>query len=132
VTRPDAPATPADGAPASISRWEWVVAALGLAIVVGTLAIMAAEMRVAATPPDVVVRVEAPRRLTSGWLVPYEAENRGDETAAAVALRATAGEDEATATLDYVPGHSRRRGGFVFARPPAGPVTATVTGWAEP
>ena len=127
----DAP-TPAPAA--GMSRWELLVAALGLLVLVAILAVMAIEtLGGPAAPPDVTVRVEAPRRLTSGWLVPFEAHNAGDETAASVVLRATAASgEEVEATLDYVPGHSRRRGGFVFTKAEPTGIAARAIGWSEP
>ena len=121
-----------------IPALEWAVAALGLLLVLGTVAFLAMDAaRGHDQPPDLVVRADTVMALGGGWLVRFTAENRGRETAAAVGvvgeLRDGAGVESSRATLDYVPGRSTREGGLVFRRDPRrGGLELRVEGWRAP
>ena len=108
----------------SIPFLEWAVAALGLALVVATVGFLALEATGGPKrPPDVAVRVSSVARLSKGFLVRFTAVNRGDETAAAVAVegelsRAGRPVETSQASLDYLPAHSERAGGLFFREDP--------------
>ena len=113
-----------NGGAERISALEWVVAALGLLLVVGAVAFLAVDaVRGGDRPPDVVVRADTVVALEGGgWLVRFSARNRGRETAASVGiageLRDAAGTETSRVTLDYLPGRSARTGGLFFRRDP--------------
>ena len=57
----------------------------------------------------------------TGWVVEFEARNLSPVTAAQVTIEGRLADGEtATATIDYVPGRSARRGGLFFSREPRG------------
>jgi uncharacterized protein (TIGR02588 family) len=121
------------GAP-PITGWEWLVAALGLVLVLTTVTYLLVQaMRGPAVPPDVVVRVDSIAPTSAGgYLVQFRAANAGDETAAGLTvvgeLRDASGVETSRTPLDYLPGHSERGGGLFFRRDPR---RATVRLWAE-
>lgn len=122
-----------------ISRWEWLVAALGLSMLVATIWILlAARFDLPRRPPDVAVRVREVVRVSNGWLVRIEAENAGDETAAGLRIqgalaRAGAAPEQAETQLDFLPGRSTRRAGLFFAADPrAGRLELRAVSFQEP
>lgn len=136
-----APTDGGGGAPGEhISALEWAIAALGLVLVVVTLALTLRDaLDPTDAPPAIVVRADSVIALPgTGFLVRFTAENRGDRTAASVpvagALRLAADSTEtAEATLDYVPGHSRRRGGLYFRSDPRrGALELRAGGFQDP
>ena len=117
-----------------ISALEWLVAGLGLVLVVAAVAFMVLDaMRGGSAPPQIRVRADSVVAMGSGgYLVQFTAENHGHETAADVAvvgeLRDAAGVETSRARVDYLPGRSERRGGLVFRRDPR---QAALRLWAE-
>jgi len=120
------------------SLLEWVVAAIGLVLVVSAVWVMLAEARRERTPPDIAVRADSVHALPGGgFLVRFTAHNRGRETAAEVEivgeLRDAAGTATSRVRLDYLPGESRRGGGLLFARDPGtGTLVLRAEGYREP
>ena len=104
---------------------EWSVFAVALAIVAGCVAVLvSAIVRTGDAPPDLVVSMGTPQRVSSGFLVPVHVKNAGDETATQVlvALALEAGEQElerAEVTIAFVPRRSVREAMVVFQHDPA-------------
>lgn len=103
---------------------EWLTAAIGLILVVGAIGFIIYK---AATneqkPPILKVSYGAVEKNEAGYLVKFEVENSGDETAAAVVIegKLTKGVSEvetSSATFDYAPSHSKRNGGLYFKNNP--------------
>ena len=117
-----------------ISLLEWLVALVGLVLVVGTIAFLVIDaVRGEGSPPRLEVRADSLTTLGgAGFLVHFTATNRGRETAADVSvvgeLRDAAGVETSRARLDYLPGRSDRRGGLLFRRAPHG---TALRVWAE-
>lgn len=117
---------------------EWIVAALGLVLVLASVGVMIADARQDRTPPDVVVRPDTVHAFAGGgFLVRFTARNRGRETAAEVSivgeLRDSAGVERSGVIVDYLPGDSERRGGLFFVRDPrAGALRIRAEGYREP
>ncbi|HEX8302014.1 hypothetical protein [Sphingomonas sp.] len=114
---------------------EWIAAAVGLALILlvgGMIAREALDRQEAALPAIQVrpLRVEIGR---AGFVVEFEAVNLSGGTAAAVAIEGKAGDETSTATLDYVPGHGRVKGGLFFSKqdPRAG-LGLRATGFQTP
>lgn len=63
-------------------------------------------------PPEIAVELGGAQPLGSGWLVPFEASNRGDQPAGQITVELTAGDDRAETTIDFLAAHSSVRGGF--------------------
>jgi uncharacterized protein (TIGR02588 family) len=107
-----------------IPLFEWLVAAIGLVLVTGSIAFLLYEaVRGSEAPPDVIVRVESVSPVEAGYLVRFRAVNRGGQTAAGLLVRGDLkGEAEVVETsearLDYLPAGSERQGGLYFRENP--------------
>jgi len=119
--------------------WEWVVAFLGLALVLGTLGFIAYQaVAKDDSPPEVTVHMDIIVPLDHGYLVQFRAVNQGGSTAAQVGiegeLRGENGQVERRETvIDYVPSHSYRKGGLFFSQNPRQyPLQLRAKGYAEP
>ncbi|AQR62974.1 hypothetical protein BZG35_15905 [Brevundimonas sp. LM2] len=117
---------------------EWLVALIGLVVVIGALGVLVQEALLPATPPDPILRVRDVSRAAGGWRVEVEAENRGRATAMALEVNATltppTGPPEtAAATVDYLGGGSTADLTLMFKTDPRrGELELTVGGWSEP
>jgi uncharacterized protein (TIGR02588 family) len=105
--------------------WEWVVAALGLVLVLASIGYLVHDaVTLPATPPTPQVEVLATEPQEGGrFLVQVRVHNRGTQAAAALRLtgelkRAGQVVEQADTEFQYVPGHSARDGGLFFARDP--------------
>ena len=114
---------------------EWVAAAIGLLMLIGLCLVLLREVG-AGNDHDVPVLSAKIERVTStpaGYVADVVVANRSRQTAAAVQVEATLGEEQANATLDYVPGRSESRGGLIFASDPrAGSVELRIVGYELP
>lgn len=110
------------------------MAAVGAVLLLGSLGIVI-ESAMTSPRPAFIEVIEIERDLIAGRSrVQVEAVNRGDVTASAVTLQGTAPADRvATATLDYVPGQSRKTATLTFAGDIGTiPLTLEATGWVNP
>ena len=107
-----------------VSPWEWLVAAVGLVLVVGTIGFMLYHAIAGGdAPPQFEVEVVSIEQAGSGFLVTFTATNRGDMTAADVVVEGelrddTGSKETSTATFTYIPAGSSREGGLYFAQDP--------------
>lgn len=101
---------------------EWVSAALGLIAMMALLFILGREIANGSDRdvPSLSVAVESVSRTAGGYVAQIRVTNRSGQTAAAVQIQGKLGEEEATATIDYVPGRSDARGGLLFRSDPRG------------
>jgi uncharacterized protein (TIGR02588 family) len=127
------------GAPGDIPRAEWVVAGIGLAIVLAVLVFVLYEAVAGdSSPPDIAVSVESVRAVQDGYVLELRIRNRGGTTAAAVpiegVLRDRSGSEErAEATIDYVPARSSVTAGLFFRNDPrAGELRVRALGYRRP
>ena len=82
---------------------------------------------------EIAVVLDGPRSSGTGWLVPFEASNRGDRPAGQLTLELTAGDERAETTVDFLAAHSSIRGGFFLSGDPgASPLKARALGFVEP
>ncbi|HEU0052200.1 MAG TPA: hypothetical protein VFQ39_03440 [Longimicrobium sp.] len=123
------------------SPWEYVAAAIGALVVLGTIGLMLYESATRDdSPPDLRVVVDTVMRMPSGggWLVEVRVANEGGKTAAQVNVEGElkkegAGPETSDATIDYVPAGSYRTAGLVFsADPTANPPELRVKGYDAP
>lgn len=128
-----------NGHPGGISAAEWVIAAVGLVLVVGVIATLSIEaLRDTGRPPSITVDVLSTTSVEGGYVVELSVLNDGDETAADVTIvgQLTVGGDaleEHEMALDYVPPHSARRGGIFFSNDPTtGTLTFQPEGYQKP
>ena len=111
---------------------EWAMGALGLLLVLAVLAVIGAGAFGPRQPARLEASLGEVRPAGAVWLAQVEVRNLGDETAAAVEVEGRLGDQTATATLDYVPAHGRRRLTLSFDADPRGAVQLSVPGWSEP
>ena len=109
---------------AATSAGEWVVAGLGLVLVLATLGYLLFQaVTEPAEPPLIAVEAGQPRQFAAGYQLSFSARNAGNETAANVTI---VGEllangspvESSQTTLDYIPAESQRNGGLFFSRDP--------------
>lgn len=111
--------------PEATSQLEWLFAAMGAVLILGTIGYMIAHgMRHPEAPPDVIVTQTSGAALADGFLVEFSASNRGNATAANVTVSGALIEDgevveESETTLDYLPEQAHRTGGLFFTNDPA-------------
>lgn len=113
---------------------EWIASAVGLLLMLGVMAVIARDAfnGSAGTAPDIAVAALRVQQAGGGWLVEFEATNRSPVTAAQVTVEgALPGGETSTATIDYVPGRSVRRGGLFFTAEPRG-ATLRALGYQDP
>jgi len=117
----------------SIPALEWISAALGLLVLLAMIAVLGLEMRQGGSDdvPLLEARVEGVVPVRGGYVVRIVVANGSGQTAAVVQVEGKLGEETASATLDYVPGHSEARGGLMFKAGP-GPIELRVTGYELP
>jgi len=126
--------TATDGMSKADRALQMGMAGLGAALLLGSLGIVMENAMTSPRPAFIEV-IEIERDLIAGRSrVQVEAINRGDVTAAAVTLQGRAVPDRvATATLDYVPGQSRKTATLTFAGDlGTARLTLEATGWVDP
>ena len=126
---------------AARKNWlEWIVFALGLMLIVGTLGYLVYDVATAGdAPPDLEVRLGEPRRASQGFLIPVTVANLGDHTAEGVRVRVELyrgeGEPErAEFEIPFVPRRSTREGWVTFRSDPrtAERIEAWAPGFEKP
>lgn len=106
------------------SRWEWVLAAVGLLLVLATVGYLVHDALFASSaPPAPVARVYRVQAQDGQYLVEIEVHNAGQATAASLSvvgrLRQGSGVvEEARTEFDYLPAGSTRRAGLFFRHDP--------------
>ncbi len=118
---------------------EWIVAAVGLVLVLSTIGFtFYRAWRETDTPPAVSVTVETIVAQGDRYLVTFRALNEGEGTAAAVTVEGVLLQDGeaielSTASLDFVPSRSERQGGLFFTQNPEQyELRLRATGYADP
>lgn len=105
--------------------WEWVVAGVGLVLLLAALAFLGYEASVSDDgPPAPAVQVLGVDRQPAGYVVRLRVRNEARATAAnlRVAGVLTQGEREVERSdteFQFVPGRSEREGGLFFRNDPA-------------
>ena len=122
-----------------VSRWEWIVAAIGVLCFVLVAGYFAREaIRGERGAPDVIVRLDSVNKQNAGYLAHFEARNTGGSTALGVHVEAelSVGDsvvERAELVIDYLAPASVKRGGFFFTRDPgAGQLRARAVGFIRP
>lgn len=119
---------------------EWVTAAVGLALFVGVIGVLLADAVEAhnGAPPALIVEQLGATRTPAGWVVEFEARNASQRPAAEIQVTGVVAAGGAelerrSATLDYLPGRGRARGGLLFRHDPAdGDLQLSAEGYREP
>lgn len=111
---------------AATSKWEWVSAALGLLLVLGTVGYIGYNaVTTEAFPPVVTVEHTGTEPTSGGYVVKFRARNSGPATASALAISGelvdgSAVVEKSEVVLDYLPSHGEQQGGLIFRTDPAG------------
>ena len=116
-----------------------LLAALGLAFVVGSFALLLyADFTGGKPVADLTIRIDEVTPSNNGYLVSLVIENRGAATAAALVVEGVLRKDGKEAetsllTIDYVPAGSRRDAALFFTNDPRqGDLTVRPKGYIEP
>ena len=114
---------------------EWAAAATGLLLLLALCFVLLREVG-AGNDRDVPIlsaRIERVTRTATGYVADIVVANGSRQTAAAVQVEGKLGDEETSATLDYVPGRSEARGGLIFVGDPrTGAVELRVVGYELP
>jgi uncharacterized protein (TIGR02588 family) len=103
---------------------EWILGVVGALLFLIAIGYLTLEgLRGNNQPAEITFKVEEIVPAGGGFLVRYRAHNHGTQTLADLHVRAqliagTTVMDEAEATLDFLPGHSFRLGGFYLREDP--------------
>jgi uncharacterized protein (TIGR02588 family) len=117
---------PRDAVEAPPALWEWVVAALGLLLVVASMTVLLHEAWTSPSlPPQPQIRVLGiePRRDQAGFLVRLQVHNRSGATAANLRIEGELKQgdevlERSETEFQYLPGRSSREAGLFFTRDP--------------
>ncbi|UEM01840.1 hypothetical protein JL101_017745 [Skermanella rosea] len=136
-SRGDADRRPERG-PQQVPPLEWATALLGLAMMVGSIGLILYDAFDQDTPPKLQAHAERHSTIDGRHLVEFVVTNDGGATAARVTVEGTLGKagtavETASVTFDYVPAHSRTRGGMLFDHDPGThDVTFEAKSYTEP
>lgn len=117
---------------------EWTVFGGGLILVLATLGYLVREaFTTGSRPPELVVHLGVPRRVTEGFQVPVTVVNQGDRPAEDVSVMITLapkGErEEAVLSIAFLPHQSKREGWVTFRGDPrAGDLQVGPVAYASP
>lgn len=117
---------------------EWVAGAIGLALAIGIVAVLAhdALRNAASKPPLLQVRPTGINSDGGLHMVEVTVLNRSGQTAADVEIKGTLSDrtgpvETSSASLTYVPGNSTRKVGLIFRRDPRSFALTVIPGGYE-
>lgn len=118
---------------------ENIAAVFGALLVLGSIAVLLYSAQSQKnSPPDLNARISSIEQFGSGYLVQFKVSNSGGSTAATVRVAGTLSnaahpDQTSEAIIDYVPPHSEREGGLMFAADPRlGKLEVRATGYSVP
>lgn len=118
---------------------EWIVAAFGLVLVVGTIGFMMNQaFTVKDTPPSFKANFERIDQVDSGYIVIFKVINEGEQTASGVEIegelrRGAESVEKSNVTIDYAPSKSELKGGLFFKNNPHEfQIEINAKGYTEP
>ncbi|MGI8409611.1 MAG: hypothetical protein ACR2M8_07010 [Pyrinomonadaceae bacterium] len=103
---------------------EWIVAVVGLILVIGSISLtLYRALTEESTPPVISITVDSILPAENGFLVRFSVQNTGNQTAADLNIEGVLKNGEEIAetsamTLTYAPAHSMREGGLFFTKNP--------------
>ncbi|OGN49194.1 MAG: hypothetical protein A2352_00030 [Caulobacterales bacterium RIFOXYB1_FULL_67_16] len=107
------------------------MAGVGAAVTAAAIGLMAWEAVQPSAPPALSARIVKVETTSAGHVATVLVSNAGDDTAAAVSVEAELGDQTATATLDYVPGHGQAEAYVMFHADPRA-AAVRVKAWSAP
>lgn len=119
---------------------EWLVFAISLVLVVGTLGYLVYDVATLSdTPPNIEFAIGKPIPQSNYFLVPVTVTNRGDETAEAVQIEVvleSGGKPQESGEMEiaFLPRQSTREGWVTFQTNPqtVDQIRARVLGFEQP
>ncbi|MCA1564310.1 MAG: hypothetical protein LC803_01375 [Acidobacteria bacterium] len=119
---------------------EWIVFAVGLALVLSALVYLVYDgATMGSDPPSIEVRLGSPEARAHNFIVPVTVTNHGDETAEGVtievSMESSGGGEPARGelTIAFLPRRATREGFVTFQQDPrAARLTARVLGYEKP
>ena len=119
---------------------EWIVFAVSVVLVAGTLAFLAYDgINIGDTPPSIEIRVGAPTQGQHNFIVPVSLINHGDQTAEGVQIEValeTEGKEmeRSEFAVAFLPRRATREGWVAFQTDPrtAQKINARVLGYEKP
>lgn len=118
-------------APAATPILQWAMATLGGVVTAAIIGVVIWEALQPKAAPALSARIVGIEATASGHVAIVTVANEGDDTASAVDIEGVLGEETATATVDYVPGHGHARAFLRFNADPRA-ASVTVKGWSAP
>ncbi|MEF2548987.1 TIGR02588 family protein [Aurantimonas sp. E1-2-R+4] len=103
---------------------EWIVGGISAVVVLAMIGFILFEaFSATGRTPRLAVAAGRTETMASGFRIGFRAFNGGDATAAEVTVEGSLMDGEETVetsevTLDYIPGHSERRGALLFSKYP--------------
>ncbi len=110
---------------------QWAMAILGGVVTAAIIGVVIWEALQPTAPTDLSARIIAVEITSSGYVAVVKVVNDGDETASAVDIEGALGEEQASATVDYVPGHGHAKAFLRFDNDPR-TASVAVKGWSAP
>lgn len=110
---------------AATSKWEWVSAGLGLAVVAGMVGFIGFNaLTTDPFVPAVTLDHLGTEQTPGGYVVRFRARNSGATTAAALTISGELHDgstllESSEVTLDYLPPRAERQGGLIFHNDPS-------------
>ena len=123
--------------PNHIPLAEWIVAGIGLLLIAGSLVFLVYRSSTETSPPAFEAELDRVTSLGKDYLAEIQVHNRGGEAVAALTLsgqlRGAAASDSRQVVIDYLPGHSSRSIGIMFAdRPDPNNLEITFESYVSP
>ena len=110
---------------------QWAMAILGGVVTAAIMGVVIWEALQPTAPPALSARIVAIEATTAGHVAIIKVVNEGDDTASAVDIEGVLGAEQASATVDYVPGHGHAKAFLRFDVDPRA-ASVTVKGWSAP
>jgi uncharacterized protein (TIGR02588 family) len=110
---------------------QWTMAVLGAVVTLTAIGIVVWEAVQPTASPALSARIVEIQSTDAGHVATIRVQNDGDQTAAAVDIEGVLGDQTATASLDYVPGHGHAKAYLRFDADPR-PASVSVKGWSAP
>jgi len=117
--------------PQTVPLVQWAMAVFGGLVTAAVIAVVIWEALQPSSPPALSARIIAIETTAAGRVAIVKVVNDGEDTASAVDIEGVLGDEQATATVDYVPGHGHAKAFLRFDGDPTA-ATVRVKGWSAP
>jgi len=117
---------------------EWAVLGVSIVAIIVLVGVLVVEGLGESAPanPSIVLRSADARQSVTGWVIPADATNEGDEAGVAVVFEASAevdGEEETSEIeIDFLPAGTTVEVAFAFSAEPDGEVSVRLVSFRVP